>query len=58
MTKNFIFYDKSPSYYLYCVFSDAGMLESGLYPALKRQPEVGEVLAAPRRYYSGTKYIR
>ena len=34
------------------------MLETGLGEGLTRLPEVGEVLAAPRRFYNRTKFIR
>jgi len=37
---------------------ELAMLETGLGEGLTRLPEVGEVLAAPRRFYNRTKFIR
>ena len=39
---------------LYCL----ALLECGLFGALSRDLEVGEVLAAPKKFYNRTKYIR
>ena len=40
------------------IFLKLAMLETGLGEGLTRLPEVGEVLAAPRRFYNRTKFIR
>ena len=37
---------------------ELALMECGLYPALGRPVEVGEVLAVPKPFFNGTKYIR